>query len=342
MKAAKLYDINDIRVEETPVPNIARDEALVRMKACGICGSDTMGWYVKKKAPLYLGHEPSGIIEKVGSQVQNFKEGDRVFVHHHAPCFDCRYCRTGQYSLCRTWKASNIEPGGMAEFFRVPAINLGGDTLKLPTSLSFEDGALVEPMACVVKSLNKAELKPEDRLLVIGLGAMGQIHILLARHYGVRQIIGADLVRYRLNKALEFGANAIVNVQEEDLVGKVEELTHGQMADLVIVGPGNTGAMKTGISCVGKGGTGLLFTPSPDEDRLEINPYHLYFNEVNLVCSYSCGPDETRQALKLIEQGVVTAEKLVTHRYPIDRIEEAFNVVCEVKNSLKILVINDN
>ncbi|MFQ5823552.1 MAG: alcohol dehydrogenase catalytic domain-containing protein [bacterium] len=341
MKTARLYNLNDIRIEDIPIPEIAQDEALVRMKVCGICGSDTMAWYVKKKAPFFLGHEPSGIIEKVGSKVQNFDEGDRVFVHHHAPCFDCKYCRKEQFSLCPTWKASKIDPGGMAEFFRVPGVNLRGDTLKLPSSLSFEDGALIEPTACVVKSLHKATLKSEDRVLVIGLGVTGQMHILLARHNGVRQIIGADLVPYRLKKALEFGADSVVNVAEENLVEKVEELTHEQMADLVIVGPGTTEVMKMGISCVGKGGTVLFFTPSPTEEMLEINPYHLYFNEINLFFSYSCGPHDTRQALSLIEQGVITAEKLVTHRFSIEKAKEAFEATNKAGEFLKILVVSE-
>lgn len=341
MKAAKLYALEDIRIEELPIPEIGPDEALVRMKACGICGSDTMGWYVKKKAPYFLGHEPAGIIEKVGSQVQGFKEGDRVFVHHHAPCFDCRFCRREQYSLCPSWKASKIEPGGMAEFFRVPATNLKGDTLKLPPSLSLEDGALIEPTACVVKSLRKACFKPEDRVLLIGLGATGQMHILMTRHGGARQIIGADRVPYRLQKALEFGADAVVNVSEENLLEKVKDLTHGQMADLVIVGPGTTSAMQTGISCVGKGGTVLFFTPSPFHETLEINPCDLYFNEINLLFSYSCGPNDTQQALTLIEQGLITSEKLVTHRFSIERSKEAFEATTKAGESLKILVVTE-
>lgn len=341
MKAIKLYDINDIRIEETPIPEIGPDEALVRMKACGICGSDTMTWYIKQKAPVYLGHEPAGVIEKVGSQVRHIKEGDRVFVHHHAPCFDCKYCRKEQFSLCPTWKSSKIDPGGMAEFFRVPANNLRGDTLKLPDSLSYEDGALIEPTACVVKAFHKARFKPDDRLLVIGLGATGQIQVLLARNCGAKQIIGADLVPYRLKKALDFGATAVVNVAEEHLVDKIEDLTHGQMADLVIEGPGNIEAMKTGISCVGKGGTVLFFTPSPIEEMLEINPYQLYFNEINLLCSYSCGPYDTKEALNLIAQGVVTSEKLVTHRFTIDKTKEAFEATVKAGESLKIMVVTE-
>lgn len=341
MKAAKLYTLEDIRIEELPIPEISADEALVRMKACGICGSDTMDWYVKKKGPLYLGHEPSGVIEKIGRQVQNFREGDRVFVHHHAPCFDCKYCRRKQYSLCAIWKSSNIEPGGLVEFIRVSGINLRGDTLKLISSLSYEDGALIEPTACVVKSLSKVGLHKDARVLVIGLGATGQMHLLLARHQGVRQIIGADLVPYRLKKALDFGADAVANVAEEDLVAKVEELTHGRMADIVIVGPGTAEVMQVGIACAGKGGRVLYFTPTPVDEVLKLQPYHLYFNEIEILFSYSCGPNDTRQALSYIEQGIVSAEKLVTHRFTIDNIKEAFKTAIKAEDSLKTVIVSN-
>ncbi len=341
MKAAKLYSLKDIRIEDTPIPEIASDEALVRMKACGICGSDTMDWYVAKKAPFFLGHEPTGIIEKVGGDVENFKEGDRVFVHHHAPCFNCKYCRKQQYSICPTWKASKILPGGIAEFFRVPNTNLQGDTHKLPASFSFEDGSLIEPTACVVKSLKKSGLATEkDCILIIGLGSTGLMHILLARHYGAKQIIGADLVPYRLNRALEFGADAVVNVATENLVEKVSELTKGQLADLVIVGPGTAKAMETGLSCVGKGGSVVFFTPTPDDEVISINPFHLYFNEINLFSSYSCGPNDTLEAISLIENRIVSAEKLITHSFTLEQTQEAVDVAIRANESLKIIVSN--
>ena len=156
MKVARLYDFLDVRIEEQPVPAIGPGEALVRARACGICSGDVVPWYIRKKAPLVFGHEPVGEIVEVGEGVSGFAPGDRVFVHHHAPCFRCRACARGEFVQCPTWKQSQIDPGGMAEFFRVPAGNLAGDTLRLPDHVSDADGALVEPLACVVKSLARA------------------------------------------------------------------------------------------------------------------------------------------------------------------------------------------
>ena len=184
MKVARLYDSTDIRFEDEPVPTVGPGEALIRTRACGICSGDVMGWYMKKKAPLVFGHEPAGEVIEVGPGVTDFCPGDRVFVHHHAPCFTCRVCQRGEFVQCATWRASRIVPGGMAEYFLVPKENLAGDTLSLPSDLSFADGTLIEPAACAVKSVRKSGMQAGDRVLIIGLGIMGQLHVALAHHGG--------------------------------------------------------------------------------------------------------------------------------------------------------------
>ncbi|MDP7449515.1 MAG: alcohol dehydrogenase catalytic domain-containing protein, partial [Candidatus Latescibacteria bacterium] len=237
-------------------------------------------WYVARKVPAVLGHEPAGVIESVGEGVSGFHVGDRIFVHHHAPCFTCRLCRRGFFSLCEVWRASHIVPGGISEFVKIPAHNLRHDTLKIPDSLSLEDGTLIEPLACSVKALKRGGLQADDVVLMIGLGIMGQLNAVLARHYGAKTVIGADLVPYRLKKFLGMGGDAGVDVSKEDLEQRVSDLTDGRMADLVIVGPGTLEAMRSGLSCVGKGGTVILFTPAGPQEQLAINPHDLYFNEV--------------------------------------------------------------
>ncbi len=342
MKAARLYDFDDIRIEEVPIPEIGPQDALVRMKCCGICGSDTMAWYIKKKAPVFLGHEPAGVIERVGSEVEGFHPGDRVFVHHHAPCFECHYCRKRLYSMCPAWKASHLQPGAIAEFVRVPAGNLRGDTLKLPETLSFDDGALIEPLACAVKAFRKARFQPGDRLVVIGLGPMGQFLIALGKQYGATKVVGSDVVPFRLESARRFGADLVVNVRRHRLPDVVAEHLGEQKADVVMVCPGSVAAVEEGIACAGKGATVVLFTPTPPGEVLTVEPYQLYFDEINLVPSYSCGPDDTREALDLIRRGVVTAEQIVTHRFPIDQTAEAFRLAASAGDSLKVVVtIND-
>jgi L-iditol 2-dehydrogenase len=339
MKTAKLYAFDDIRIEETPVPDVGPRDALLKTMACGICSGDVMPWYIEKKAPLVLGHEPAGEIVAVGKEVTAFSPGDRVFVHHHAPCFNCRYCKKGNYVHCETWRNTKIIPGGISEYILIPRINLENDTLNLPGDLSYEDGSLIEPTACVVKALKRVNVRRGDTLLVIGLGIMGQLNILLAKKYGAGKIIAADMVPFRLQKAKEFGADDVINVSETGLLGPLKELTDGEMGDVVIVGPNSVDAMKQGISAAGAGGRVLFFTPAKPGEHLIIDPNPLYFRDISIITSYSCGPTDTADALQLIEEGIVRAERLVTHRFPIERTAEAFRLTAEARDSLKSVII---
>jgi len=338
MKVAKLYSFNDIRIEDMPVPECGPDEALVKVKASGICSGDVMPWYIEKKAPLVLGHEPAGEITEVGKNVTAFKPGNRIFVHHHAPCLKCNFCKRGDHVQCNIWRNTKIIPGGISEYILIPETNLKNDTLHLPEEMSHEDAVLIEPAACVVKSFRRSGIKKGDTVLIIGLGVMGIIHLLLARHYGAGRVICADLVEYRIDKAKAFGADTVINVNRESLTAAAMSLTEGKGAEIVIVGPDSIRAMDSGIHCAAPGGTVVFFTPAKPAERLTIDPNHIYFKDINIVPSYSCGPDDTREALGLIRSGLVTAETLVTHRFPIHETEAAYNKVAEAKDSLKVLI----
>src|ERR1700726_326937 len=323
MQVARLYDFGDIRVEESPRPVVGPSDILVRTRACGICSGDIMPWYIRRKAPLVLGHEPVGVIEEVGAAVTEFRRGERVFVHHHAPCFECASCRRGEYVQCATWRATKIVPGGMAEYFVVGGHNQR-DTLRLPDTLSDADGVLVEPAACVVKSLRRSGLKRGESILIIGLGIMGMMHVKLARQLGAGVVIGADLFERRAHRARELGADFGLVVSGDNLVDQVREVTRGAMADVVIVGPGSSRAINTGIAAAGKGATVVQFTATPPDEEMLVKPHDLYFNETRLVPSYSCGPDDTREALDLVRSGVINARELVTHQFPLAEINQAY------------------
>jgi L-iditol 2-dehydrogenase len=336
MRIARLYDFGDIRVESSARPEVGPDDILVRASACGICSGDIMPWYIRRKAPLVLGHEPVGVVAEAGAAVRDFRAGDRVFVHHHAPCFNCSPCRRGEYVQCATWRSSKISPGGMAEYFAVGAVNQR-DTLKLPDELGDLDAVLIEPAACVVKSMRRSGLRPGESILVIGLGIMGMMHVRLARHLGAGRIIGADLFETRAARARELGADFGIKVSGDNLVESVREATNGAMADVVIVGPGTSRAIATGIACAGKGATVVQFTATPPEDEMTVRPHDLYFNETRLVPSYSCGPDDTREALSLVRRGVLSAKDLVTHQFPLARVSEAYEQA-QKPESLKVVV----
>ena len=324
MRVARLDENLAVGIVEMDVPVVGPGEILVRTRACGICTGDIMGWYMQRKAPLVFGHEPAGEIAAVGSGVDDLRPGDRVFVHHHAPCFACRLCERGEYVQCAAWRSGKLVPGGMAEYFAVPAGQVRGDTLRLPEGVSFADAALVEPLACTVKSVRRAGIRGGERVIVIGLGIMGQLHVVLARHAGAKQVIGLDRVPFRLERARQLGAHDVVHVDERDPSTAVADLTGGDMADVVIVGPGSIEAMELGLGLAGRGATVVLFTASRPDDRLPIAPYDLYFREIRLVPSYSCGPNDTREALDLITRGVVRRSQVVTHEFPFDRVVEAY------------------
>ena len=336
MQVARLYDFGDIRVEESARPEAGPGDIVVRAHACGICSGDIMPWYIRRKAPLVLGHEPVGVVAEAGAAVSKFRPGDRVFVHHHAPCFTCAACRRGEYVQCPTWRATNIKPGGMAEFFLVSAANQR-DTLKLPDAVSWADGVLIEPAACVVKSIRRSGLKPGETILVIGLGIMGMMHVKLARNLGAGMIIGADLFERRATRAKELGADVGIVVAGDNLIDQVREATKGAMADVVIVGPGTARALTTGIAAAGKGATVVQFTATPPEEELMVRPHDLYFNETRLIPSYSCGPEDTREALRLVTGGVISAGELVTHQFPLEQISQAY-AAAQTPESLKVIV----
>jgi L-iditol 2-dehydrogenase len=326
------------RLAEVPVPAIGPGEALVRTTACGICTSDTLEWYLKRKSPTVLGHEPVGLLEQVGAGVAHLRAGNRVFVHHHAPCLACRYCRRGRYVLCETWKRTKLDPGGMAEYFRVPETNLSRDTLVIPDGLVAEAGCLVEPLATVVKAFHRGRFAPGMSVLVVGLGVMGQMAAALARVRGASRILAADRVPERLAYAERFGADEPIDVGRRPLTSSVAVATGGAGVDFVFVGPGSISAMQEGIGCAGPGATVLFFTMAEPGRKLPIEPNALYFREIDLVPSYSCGPEDTREALGLLEENRLPWQELITHRYPIRDAVEAFRKVREARDALKVIV----
>ncbi|RLI43159.1 hypothetical protein DRO69_09570 [Candidatus Bathyarchaeota archaeon] len=341
MKAAMYHGPDDIRIEEMPTPKIAQDEILVEMKACGICGSDLMHWYLKNRAPLVLGHEPAGIVAKTGKKVKQFKEGDRVFVHHHVACLTCHYCSHGDFTLCEQFKKTNIHPGGFAEYFRVPAPNLQVDTLRIPDNVSFEEATLIEPVACCLRAQTRFIIRPEDTVVIIGAGPSGIIHVILSKSREASKIIVSDVISYRLEMAKRFGADLAINPQNESLIDKVKESTNGRGADLVIVTAPYAEALSDGLNMCRKGGTVSVFAPSLPSKHVSISPHRLFFSEIKIIPSYSTSHLETRTALKLIKTGKIKAKELITHRFPLSQTSEAFKKAEKDKRCLKVVVLNE-
>jgi len=341
MKVAVYYRLDDIRIEDKPKLKIGPDEILVEMKACGVCGSDLMDWYLHSRAPLVLGHEPAGVVAEAGKSVKNFRVGDRVFVHHHVACLTCHYCTRGDYTMCSQFGQTHIEPGGFAEYFRVPALNLQIDTLKLPDSVSYEEATLIEPVGCCIRAQNKCQIQAGDTVAIIGAGPSGIIHAVLAQVLGATKTIVSDTVEYRLKAAKRFGADLTVNPQKEKLSERVKDATEGRGADVVVVTAPNVKAILEGVQVCRRGGTLCLFAPTQPEEQASLSPHRLFFSEIKIVPSYSTSHVETRLALQLISSGRIKAKELITHRFPLSQTAEAFRIAATSKECLKVIVLNE-
>ncbi len=337
MRVAMYYNNNDVRLQEMPVPRIGPGEILVKVIAGGICGSDVLEWYRIKKAPIVLGHEIAGEIVEVGEGVGKVKEGDRVFVSHHVPCNTCRYCRSGNHTVCETLHTTNFDPGGFAEYIRAPRINVDQGTFILPDEITFEDGSFVEPLACVVRGQRVAGFRPGTSVLVLGSGISGLLHIMLARASGAGRIIATDISEYRLAKAREFGADEVIHAGE-DVPALVKELNGGYLADLVIVCAGALSAFKQALKSVDRGGTVLCFATTDPGVEIPIPANEFWRNSITVLPSYANSPYDAEVAIELIRSRRVDVNPLITHRLPLEDTAKGFRLMTEAGESIKVVI----
>jgi len=331
------YNNKDVRIEERPIPKINDDEILVKVMSSGICGTDVMEWYRIKKAPIVLGHEIAGIVEKVGKNVKNLIVGDRVFVSHHVPCMKCYYCLNDHHTACETLHKTNFDPGGFSEFIRIPKLNVEFGTFKLPENVSFDEGTFIEPIGTVLRAQKIAGIKENHTLLIIGSGISGLLHLKVAKSKNVKKIITVDINKYRLNAAKRFGADYTI-IADGDVASKIKETNESRLADLVIVCTGALAAAQQALKCVDKGGTILFFAVPKPEEKLEIPINDFWRNEIKVMTSYGAAPNDLEKSIKLIASKKLNLQEMVTHKLKFDEIQKGFNLVSEAKDSLKVIV----
>ena len=337
MLAAVYYNNHDVRIEEMPIPEIGEDEALLKVMASGICGSDVIEWYRVPKAPRVLGHEATGVIEKVGSKVTSLKVGDRVFVSHHVPCNQCRYCQRGHHTACQTLHTTNYYPGGFAQYIRVPKINIDFGVYKLPDDMSFEEGTFIEPLACVSRGQRLAGLQKDDTLLIIGSGISGILHAQLAKFKGVENIIVADINPYRLMLAKKFGADHALDAKE-NLPQKLKEVNGGRLADQVVVCTGATSAALTALDCVENGGTILFFAVPDPSVKLPVPINQFWRNEITMRTSYGAAPNDLEDSMRVLATKQLNVKDMITHRLSLSEAQEGFRLMAEAGQSLKVIL----
>lgn len=337
MKVALYYNNNDIRVVEQPVPEIAPNEILVKVKACGICGTDLLEWYRLKRAPLVLGHEIAGEVVEVGAEVKNVNVGQRLAIAHHVPCNNCHYCLTDRHTVCSTLRATNVEPGGFAEYIRVPALNIQFGLYPLPESLSYEAATFIEPLACTVRAQRKANLSLGQSVLVLGCGVSGLLHLQLAKAAGAWGLFATDIVDFRLNAAKKIGA--IVYRADENFSQKIQKKLGGYKVDLVVICTTAHQAIEQALDVVSPGGTVLFFAPTKPGISIPKPANDIFWRqEAKLISTYAANPAEHLTALKLLQSNQIKVEPLVTHLLPLDEIAYGFKLVAEAKQALKVII----
>jgi L-iditol 2-dehydrogenase len=338
MKAAVYTGPGQVVIEERPLPgDPGPGELLVKIVTCGLCGSDVTEWYMAPRVPVVLGHEPAGEVVAVGEGVSDFKVGDRVALHHHMPCMVCDICRHGNYGSCPQFKKTRLYPAGMAEYVRVPREIVAGDVLKLPDSLPYEAGSLIEPIACVVRALDRSNVHVGDRVIVMGAGFNGVVAAMLAPHWGADKVAVLDRTPIRLERVQKLGIDTF-NVDDADLQAQISEWSNGLGPHVVIITPSKIPAIQQGFDLAGIGATVMLYGPPSPDDKWPLDVNKAFFKEIDIRSSYSAGPHDTRRTLSLLQNHVINWEALITHRFPLEQASDAWHLTKAAGDSLKVVV----
>lgn len=344
MKAAVYRGIDDVRLEEVPVPEIGTGEMLVRVHTCGICGTD-----LKKiatgshSAPRIFGHETSGVVAKVGDGVREYAVGDRVMAFHHIPCRECYYCRHKTFAQCATYKkvgcTAGFEPsgGGFAQYVRVMDWIVQKGTVRIPDNISFEQASFVEPVNTCIKGIERLHLTPEETVLVIGQGPIGMILAMLAKRTGAR-VITSDLYPPRLTIAKSFGLNLTIDASKSDAGAAVHGMTEGRGADAVILAVGGSSLIRPAMDAARPGGRVLLFAQTTHGEAT-IDPAAVCVDEKTLLGSYSASVDLQEESVRFVMNREMDLERLISHRFPLERGVEALKLAAHPQpDSMKIVI----
>ena len=341
MKAVVVNDNSTIKIEDIENPELGSNDILVKMAVCGICGSDVEKVFGKYGQPsMKLGHEPAGVILKIGNSVNDFKIGDRVFTHHHVPCYSetCHECSHGNETMCPKYYQSNLSPCGLADEYVVPEWNVKhGGVLKIPDSMSFEEAALIEPLACCVRAWTKFTYQKNDTAAILGVGSTGIMHALLAKSAYFSKIFCLDLNNFRLDFAKKLGFETIRS-DDTSLSEKIIKSTDTSGVDIVIVATGSLEALRDAIKLVRKGGTIVMFGVPNKGASIDIDMSIVYSKEITITTTYAASDKDTKAALELISSGKIDVKSLITHKYSLEDSQKAFEHAKTGYNAMKIII----
>ncbi len=309
MRVARSFGADDVRIEELDDPAPGPGEVICDVLACGVCASDVTDWYVAAKLPAVLGHEPTGVVRALGEGVETVSIGDRVAIHHHTPCGECRRCRRGHETMCERFRATRLEPGGFAERVRVGP-ELVGELLVLPDELDPVSATIIEPLACVLRAQERAGLRAGDTLLVVGAGVNGLLSIAAAHARGVEAVWVREPRADRLALALQWGGEH-----------------HGnELVDVAIVCTPKPDAIAAAAEAVAPGGTLCLYAPPAPDAPPRLDGTTVFLRELTITASYSAGPGDMRTSLELIASGRIDPRPLISHQLPLSETARALDL----------------
>ena len=327
MKASVCYKQNDLRTEDLPIPEISDNEVLIKMLACGLCGTDIQkirGDTVNK--PTVLGHEVVGEIVKKGKNISKFEIGDRVITAIHVPCFTCHYCNKGHYTICEQFRTNNIDPGGFAEFIRIPELHLNHLTHKVSNNVTDEEATLIEPIACCLHGLKQADIRPNDSVLIMGAGTIGILHAQLAKIKGANKVIVSDMSKFKLQKALNVGCDYAINIKEKNIIDEVNKITDGQGVDVIVIAAGVSSLVADAVNMVRRAGKIIVFSGFDKNKLVTLDVSRFFKDEISIIGTYSVTPYEFPEALDLLEKRKLNTKEMITHVYPLNKLSEAIDI----------------
>jgi (R,R)-butanediol dehydrogenase/meso-butanediol dehydrogenase/diacetyl reductase len=335
MKAAVLHGAGDIRAEDFPVPEVQPGGVLIKVKSCGICGSDLHGYRHGGREGMRLGHEFAGDIVEVGAGVKGVKRGDRVIAMSGKGCGECYWCRKGDFIRCSKLELLGYGiPGALAEYVVVPSFKVGRYADRLPDNISYDEGTAAEPIAVALYAVRQVKPKTSDIVVVVGLGIIGLCIIPILKSMGVGQVIAAGRREQRLKIAKDFGADVVIDAAREDIVPIVKRIDYGKGADIVFDCAGSTATFQQSLNMVHRGGkidlVGLYQEP------ITWNPTFLVSNDISLI---GCGLKwDLPGGLDLIKKGIIDVKPLITHRFPLSAVKKAFDTQLKLPDAIKVVV----
>ncbi len=367
MKAAVVKSNSNVEIKNIENQSVGPGDILVKMRACGICGSDVEKVFGKYGQPsMRLGHEPAGIVTQVGTALKDRRSdqflndptnanrvrliddgydihvGDRVFAHHHVACYsnDCHECSHGNETMCKRYYESNLEPCGLADEFVVPEWNImHGGLIRLPPNVSFEEAAMIEPLACCIRAWSKFTHKKNDSVAILGVGPTGIMHALLAKLYGLGKVFCLDLNEFRLDFAKKFDTITI-NSGNTNALEQIKSETANQGVDVVIVATSSLNALKDAINFVRKGGIIVMFGVPSKGVKVDLDMSEVYSKGITIVNSYAASDFDTKEALEKISNKQIDVSQLITHKYNLQECQQAFAHAKSGDNAMKIIISN--